>query len=217
MDIDLTDIGIEEGQKYEGIYTTMSKDGVKNAAPIGIVCKGKDKLGCRLFVGTQTLKNIMETRKYVVNITFDPINCVNSTIGNLDIEEFTDDDDIAILKNAEAYIICDVTDIRKMNPIKDHVTSNGEAYIISSDVVKIVKNNSNNVVPVTARFSKAKKSIFFFSFSTNTQSAHRIIFNEPAFKYTKELITIRCFDKQSVFLNNYNPSLSIQILTTKTS
>ena len=31
MGIDLTDIGIEEGQKYEGIYTTMSKDGVKNA------------------------------------------------------------------------------------------------------------------------------------------------------------------------------------------
>ena len=60
MAIDLTDIGIEEGQKYEGIYTTMSKDGVKNAAPIGIVCRGKDKLGCRLFVGTKTLKNIME-------------------------------------------------------------------------------------------------------------------------------------------------------------
>ena len=141
MGIDLADIGIEEGQKYEGIYTTMSKDGVKNAAPIGIVCKGKDKLGCRLFVGTQTLKNIMETRRYVVNITFDPINFVNSTIGNLDIEEFTDDEDLAILKNAEAYVICDVTDIRKMDPIKDHVTSNGEAYIISSDVVEIVKNH----------------------------------------------------------------------------
>ena len=132
MAIDLTDIGIEEGQKYEGIYTTMSKEGVKNAAPIGIVCKGKDKLGCRLF---------METRKYVVNITFDPINFVNSTIGNLEIDEFTDDEDIAILKNAEAYIICEVTDIRKMDPIKDHVTSNGEAYIISSDVVEIVKNH----------------------------------------------------------------------------
>ena len=70
MVMDLADVGIEEGQKYEGIYTTMSKDGVKNAAPIGIVCKGKNKLGCRLFVGTKTLKNIMETRKYVVNITF---------------------------------------------------------------------------------------------------------------------------------------------------
>lgn len=67
MAIDLTDIGIEEGQKYEGIYTTMSKDGVKNAAPIGIACKGKDKLECRLFVGTQTLKNIMDTGKYVLN------------------------------------------------------------------------------------------------------------------------------------------------------
>ena len=141
MTWDLTDIGIEEGLKYEGIYTTMSPDGVKNAAPIGIVCKGKDKLGCRLFVGTQTLKNIMETKKYVINITFNPIYFAKSTIGNLDIEEFTDDEDIAILKKAEAYIICEVTDIKKMDPIKDHVTSNGEAYIISSDVVEIVKNN----------------------------------------------------------------------------
>ena len=141
MGIDLADIGIEEGQKYEGIYTTMSKDSVKNAAPIGIVCKDKKKLVYRLFVDNQTLKNIIETRIYVVNITFDPINFVNSTIGNLDIEEFTDDDDLAILKNAEAYVICDVTDIRKMDPIKDHVTSNGEAYIISSDVVEIVKNH----------------------------------------------------------------------------
>ena len=31
--------------------------------------------------------------------------------------------------------------IRKMDPIKDHVTSNGEAYIISGDVVEIVKNH----------------------------------------------------------------------------
>ena len=141
MAIDLTDIGIEEGQKYEGIYTTMSKDGVKNAAPIGIACKGKDKLECRLFVGTQTLKNIMDTGKYVINITFDPLYFAKSTIGNLDITEFSDDEDIAILKNAEAYIICEVTSIRKMDPIKDHVTSNGEAYIISSDALKIVKNN----------------------------------------------------------------------------
>lgn len=143
MAIDLTDIGIEEGQKYEGIYTTMSRDGVKNAAPIGIVCKGRDKLGCRLFVGTTTLKNIMETRRYVVNITFDPINFVNSTIGNLDIGQFTDDADIAVLKNAEAYIVCEVTDIRKMDPIRDHVTSNGEAYIVSSDVVEIISGNTD--------------------------------------------------------------------------
>jgi hypothetical protein len=69
---------------------------------------------------------------------------------------------------------------------------------------------------VTARFSRARKVNIYFFFSTNTQSAHRIFFNEPAFKYTKELITIRCFDKQSVFLNSYNPSLSIQS-TYKTS
>ena len=77
MDIDLTDIGIEEGQKYEGIYTTMSKDGVKNAAPIGIVCKGKDKILSRIIVGTQIRKSYMETRRYVEIIAVDPINFIN--------------------------------------------------------------------------------------------------------------------------------------------
>ena len=66
------------------------------------------------------------------------------------------------------------------------------------------------VGPCNSPFFKGQKVNIFFSFSTNTQSAHRIFFNEPAFKYTEGLITIRCFDKQSVFLNNYNPSLSIK-------
>ncbi|WJX24663.1 hypothetical protein P8452_13746 [Trifolium repens] len=48
--------------------------------------------------------------------------------------------------------------------------------------------NIGSEAVVTPRFSKTKKGIIFFSFSfsTNTQSAHRIFSNEPAFKYTKD-------------------------------
>ena len=41
--IDLRTVGIHEGIKYEGIYTTMNKEAVKYAALIGIQCKGLDK------------------------------------------------------------------------------------------------------------------------------------------------------------------------------
>ncbi|KAK2360636.1 hypothetical protein QL285_085883 [Trifolium repens] len=71
-----------------------------------------------------------------------------------------------------------------------------------------------NIDGVTTRFSKARKGILI-NFFLYTSELRTNVLNEPTFKYTKELITIRCFDKQSVFLNNYNPSLSIQILTTK--
>ncbi len=140
MVIDLRTVGIYEGIKYEGIYTTMSKDGVKNAAPIGIQCKGIDKLGCRVFVGAQTLVNIMDTKRYVINITEDSLTFVKSTVGNLEDDYFTDDEDIAILKNADAYVVCDVTHIEKQDKIKDHVTSHGEAYLIDADAVEIVIN-----------------------------------------------------------------------------
>ena len=119
----------------------MNKEGVKNAAPIGIQCKGLDKLGCRLFVGTHTLANVMETKRYVINITENSLNFVNSTVGNLDADKFTDDEEIAILKDADAYIVCEVTNIEKQDKIKDHVTSHGEAYLVDADATEIVINH----------------------------------------------------------------------------
>lgn len=141
MTNDLTTLGMEDGLHYEGIYTTISKDGVKDAAPIGINCKDKNKIGCRIFVGSTTLKNIQETKEFVINITDNPIAFVKSTIGNLNKEDFTEDNNIAIMKDVDAYIKCKAISIEKMDPIADHVNSHGEAYIIDSEVIEIIKNN----------------------------------------------------------------------------
>ncbi len=122
----------------------MNKEGVKNAAPIGIQCKGLDKLGCRLFVGTHTLANVMETKRYVINITENSLNFVNSTVGNLDADKFTDDEDIAILKDADAYIVCEVTNIEKQDKIKDHVTSHGEAYLVDAGRCRCNRNSNQS-------------------------------------------------------------------------
>ncbi|AGN16528.1 MULTISPECIES: DUF447 domain-containing protein [Methanobrevibacter] len=141
MSNDLKSLGMEEGLHYEGIYTTISKDGVKDAAPIGINCKADNEIGCRIFVGSQTLKNIQDTKRYVINITSNPIAFVKATVGNLDEDEFTDDEDVPLMKDAEAYIYCKVNNIEKMEPIADHVNAHGEAYLINARVDKIVKNN----------------------------------------------------------------------------
>jgi hypothetical protein len=71
------------------------------------------KIGCRIFVGSQTLKNIQDTKRYVINITSNPIAFVKATVGNLDEDEFTDDEDVPLMKDAEAYIYCKVNNIEK--------------------------------------------------------------------------------------------------------
>ena len=62
MEIDLTKISMFKGQQYETIITTINDDGSLNAAPIGILCRGKDKVMCRIFKGSHTLENIISQK-----------------------------------------------------------------------------------------------------------------------------------------------------------
>ena len=65
MEIDLTDIGMYKGQQYETIISTTNNNGDLNAAPIGILCRGKDKIMCRIFKGSHTLENIIFQKEYL--------------------------------------------------------------------------------------------------------------------------------------------------------
>ena len=69
MEYDLSKVGVEKGLQYECITTTISKDGIKNAGAFAFVYLGEDKVHCHLFEGSKTLKNILDTNEYVVNIT----------------------------------------------------------------------------------------------------------------------------------------------------
>ena len=59
MQIDLASVGMEKGKQYETIITTTSCDDIKNAAPIGVICAGQDKVLNRIFKGSRTLENII--------------------------------------------------------------------------------------------------------------------------------------------------------------
>ena len=91
MEIDLSLIGMEKGRQYETIITTINDEGKKNAAPIGVLCSGEDKVITRIFKGSHTLDNMISQREFIVNITHDSEVFMLSTLGNLPESYFNED------------------------------------------------------------------------------------------------------------------------------
>ena len=140
MSFSLESIGIKAGGKYETIYTTMNKAGEMDAAPIGLKCVDDYAVLARIFEGSKTLENIKETGIFVVNITSDPSVFARSLYGNLEPEEFVKDDDIAYMKNADAYFIALVKSIEDKEIGKDHVNDGAKFSIVNAESIKIIIN-----------------------------------------------------------------------------
>lgn len=143
MNYDLSEIGIEKNIQYECITTTINKEGVKNAGAFAFTYLGEDKVFCRIFDGSKTLKNILDTNEYVVNITQDSLVFTYSTLNCLSDEYYTDDTDIAIIKNTPAYIIVDVENIDKKETPKDFPIKGSDIYYITGKIRKVMKNDEN--------------------------------------------------------------------------
>ncbi|MBQ6100033.1 MAG: DUF447 family protein [Methanobrevibacter sp.] len=138
MNDNLERIGIYTDERYECIYTTIDSKGNKNSAAIGLKYFGEDNIGCRIFEGSTTLKNIQETKKYVVNITQDPLIFTKSTIDKLPDEFYTDDENIAILKDAGSYIIVDVVDITEQKPENTPIDNDQSIFMIRGKIQAVV-------------------------------------------------------------------------------
>ena len=137
MEIDLNLIGMDRGKQYETIITTVNCENVQNAAPIGVLCSGKDTILCRIFKGGKTLNNIISQREFTVNITHDPELFTLSTIGNLSQEYFSNDNSI---RGIDAYLKCEVIDIKEAVKQSDPIRKKGEANVIKSKVTDMVIN-----------------------------------------------------------------------------
>lgn len=128
MLIDLSKIGMNKGQQYETIITTMDKNLNTNAAPFGLRVLDNDKIVLRIFEGGNTIKNIKENGEFVVNITTDPLMFTFATTNTITEEYLTrisktkTHDELVYLTNADAYFICKVenikTSFREDDPIK---------------------------------------------------------------------------------------------------
>lgn len=139
MEFNLEEIGIEKGLQYECIYTTENSKGEKNAGPFGFKYLGDDRVSCTLFEGSQTLKNIMETKKYTVNITEDPLIFTYATIGNLPDEYF--DDELAVIKDVPAYLTIEVESIEEADKDKFPLKNEKSLYLIEGKITDMKINN----------------------------------------------------------------------------
>lgn len=138
MEIDLTKIGMFKGQQYETIISTVDNEGNLNAAPIGILCRGKDKVLCRIFKGRHTLENIISQKEFIVNITQNPELFTESLLDNLETTDFNENKSI---KNVDCYFKCEVTSIKEAIKQSDPVKKKGEANVIKANVVELIINN----------------------------------------------------------------------------
>lgn len=133
--INLTLIGMEKGRQYETIITTKNENGTNNAAPIGVICAGSDKIVNRIFKGSHTLENIIREKEFIVNITPDPELFKTSTLGNLNQDCFSED---YSLKSCDAYFKCNVISLTEAVKQSDPIKKKGEAIVIKSQVTDII-------------------------------------------------------------------------------
>ena len=143
MSYDLEKFGIKKDLQYECITTTLSKDGIKNAEAFAFQYLGDDKVHCHIFEGSKTLQNILDTKEYVVNITQDPLVFTYATLDCLGDEYYTNDSDIAIIKNTPVYIIVDVENVEIKTPENFPLKGNNNIYFITGKIRKVVVNDEN--------------------------------------------------------------------------
>ena len=137
MEINLNSLGMEKGRQYETIITTKNHDGSKNAAPIGVICAGDDKIITRIFKGSHTLDNMIREKEFIVNITHDPELYTVSLLGNLPQNYFNDN---YSLKCGDAYFKCNAINFTEAVKQSDPIKKKDEAIVIKSEVTDMVIN-----------------------------------------------------------------------------
>lgn len=99
----IEELGIFDGIN-EVIATTVNEEGAPNAAPLGLIRRG-DTLSVRLFVGTHTYENIMSGKKFVANVSHDPMLFVETALEDISEENFVERDGEVTLRDSEAWAL----------------------------------------------------------------------------------------------------------------
>ena len=133
---DLETIGMEKGLLYETVITTKNKNGVPNAAPIGVICKNKNEIVLNLFEGTHTIKNIKESSKFVVNILKDPLVFFGCTTGDLSFDYFKKHENNFYIKNTDAFFTASVTSVKEI--VKEDDINRSKMSVIKASVDEII-------------------------------------------------------------------------------
>jgi uncharacterized protein len=98
----LEELGILDG--INEVIATTEKNGVINAAPLGIIRDG-ESLYIKLFLGTHTYDNVLANGWFVANVTHDSWIFAETALEDLTQDYFDRRDGLPILKDAEAWAL----------------------------------------------------------------------------------------------------------------
>lgn len=147
--INIEEFGIHEGIS-EVILTTISPDGVPNAAPIGLHRKN-GRLFAQIYK-SRTLENILSRPHAAANIVDDPILFVRSALSDIKPEQFEFVDGFPVLAGANGWIICNCTckksdkiSIVEISPVKGK---------INTQKIKPVNRGFNAVIEATVHATR---------------------------------------------------------------
>ena len=144
MEIDLSKIGMEKGQQYEIIITTIDSDGNTNAAPFGLRVLENDEIFLRIFDGGNTIRNIKDKKEFIVNVTDNPLMFTLSSINTIPDEHLTkipkENSELAYLTDADAYFICEVKSIKSSYRENDPIKDTGINFIKAKVIELNIKN-----------------------------------------------------------------------------
>jgi len=102
--IDIEEFGIHEGIS-EVILSTVSHEGVPNAAPIGLHLKD-GKFFAKIY-NSKTLDNILGNRTAAANIVDDPFLFVQSALSDIESDKFEFTYKFPVLKDVMGWIMFD--------------------------------------------------------------------------------------------------------------
>ena len=156
----LESLNMFKGQLYETIVTTQNKESVKNAAPIGVICKDSNHIVIHLDNCVHTQQNIMENGELIVNITKDPLIFTYSTLGELEEEHFDEFNGFPMIKDSLGFFKAHV--IKTIEKKRENDYNDGIGNVVTCEVEDIYMRDYNEIVPLNRAMNAVIESLVYY-------------------------------------------------------
>lgn len=156
----LESLNMFKGQLYETIVTTQSNEHVKNAAPIGVICKDPNNVVIHLDNCVHTHLNILENGELIVNIIKDPLIFTYSTLGELDEEYFNEFNGFPMIKDSLGFFKAHV--IKTIEKKRENDYNDGIGNVVTCEVEDIYKSENNEIVPLNRAMNAVIESLVYY-------------------------------------------------------
>lgn len=156
----LESLNMFKGQLYETIVTTQNGELVKNAAPIGVICKDSNHVVIHLDNCVHTHLNILENGELIVNITKNPLVFTYSTLGELDDEYFDEFKGFPMIKDSIGFFKAHVVKTRDKKRENDY--NDGIGNIVTCEVDDIYISDYKEIVPLNRAMNAVIESLIYY-------------------------------------------------------